>query len=116
MSQEIEQLIEEFRDASLKHHQATLDGYYKVTNREADRVHRVFLKLRELGPEAREALIQVAIQGDGADASAAAVYSLKYDAKRALAVLKRISKDRGILGFEASWAIKNWKSGDYHLE
>jgi hypothetical protein len=116
MSEEIEKLIVQFKEASLKHFQATQSGDYKVANKNADRIHKTFLKMRELGTEAREALLQVATQDDGASAAMAATYSLKYAPERSLAVLRRLSSDRGILGFNASQAIKRWQSGEWLLE
>ena len=116
MSEAIEKLIEAFTVASRAHYQATQEGDYKVANRQVDTINDAFLKLRELGPEAREALLHVAVNGSDAAAVMAAAYSLKYDPDRSLAVLKRLSKDSGILGFKASQAIKRWKSGEWHLE
>lgn len=116
MSEGIDKLVETFTAASRRHFQATSDGDYEVANREADSVHQIFLRLRELGPEAREGLIQVAVSGGDAAAVMAAVYSLKYDPERSLKVLGRLSKDSGILGFQATQAIKRWKSGEWQLE
>lgn len=116
MSEKVATLVERFVSASCRHHEATLEGDHKRTNREADRIHKTFLELRELGAEAREALMQVALTGSEPAAGMAAAYSLKYDPVRSLAVLKRLSKDRGILGFEASETIKRWRSGEWQLE
>ncbi len=116
MNETIEALVRSFVVAAENHHAATLTGDYKRTNREADHIHAAFLKLRELGPAAREALIQVALTGLEPAAGMAATYSLKYDPDRSLAVLKRLAKAPGILGFGASEAIKRWKSGEWQLE
>lgn len=116
MSENIDELVEAFAAASRRHFQATEEGDYETANREVDRIGEVFLKLRACGAEAREALMQLAMRGSDAAAEMAAAYSLKYDPDRSLSVLKRLSKDSGILGFKASQAIKRWKSGEWHLE
>lgn len=116
MSAAIDALVAAFAAASRAHFTATDDGDHKAANREADRVHQAFLQLRELGPAAREALLRVALESNDAAAVMAAVYSLKYDADRALPILARASRDRGILGFQASQAIKRWKAGEWQLE
>jgi len=60
--------------------------------------------------------MQVALTEDEPAAGMAAAYSLKYDPDRSLTVLKRLAKDPGLLGFEASETIKRWKSGEWQLE
>jgi hypothetical protein len=112
---QIDELIETFTAASRRHFVATVEGDYKIANREVDRINEAFLKLRELGPDAREALILVAASSDAAAVMAAA-YSLKYDPERSLKALKRLSRDSGLLGFKAAQAIKRWKSGEWQLE
>lgn len=116
MSEAIHDLVTAFVEASRRHYQATLDGDYKVANREVDQINELFSKVRERGPEAREALVQIATSADDAAAVMAAAYSLKYDPERSLLALKRLSKSSGILGFKASQAIKRWTSGEWQLE
>ncbi len=57
MTAPIEELITSFRDAALVHSNATMDGNYRVANKAADRVHKLFLQLVEAGIEGREALL-----------------------------------------------------------
>src|SRR6266540_5880654 len=102
MTDTIEQLAAAFSQASRAHYLATMEGDYEVTNRQADLVHQAFVGLTAQGASGREALMQLALSGDGPIAVMAAVYSLKYDSVRALAVLTQFSKDRGVLGFQAS--------------
>jgi hypothetical protein len=49
-------------------------------------------------------------------AEMAAVYSLKYDPLRALAALRRISQEPGLIGFGARQAIQRWEEGSWQLE
>ena len=116
MNEEIVDLIERFAAASRKHYDATMEGDYETANQQADHVHETFLKLREKGTEAREALLGIGTEGDDAAAVMAATYSLKYAPDRSLRALKRLSADSGILGFQASEAIKRWKAGEWRLE
>jgi len=46
----------------------------------------------------------------------AAVFLLRYKTADALAVLRELSKKRGIIGFEASEAIKRWEEGTWQLD
>lgn len=116
MKKSIDTLVAQFRAGANAHFAATLAGNYRKTNMEADKIHSTFLKLKEAGDEAREALIQLTLEGETPQAVMAATYSLKYDAKRSMEALKRLSKDRGMLGFKAEQALKRWQSGEWRLE
>jgi hypothetical protein len=116
MTETVEDLLDSFTTATRVHFQATSDGDYKAANKAAKRIHQTFLRLREHGSDAREALLQLALSSADAIAVMAAVYSMKYDSARALTVLKRFSKDSGILGLQAAQAVKRWKSGEWELE
>jgi hypothetical protein len=116
MTESIDDLMATFATAARAHYQASEAGDYKVANPEAERIEAVFSKVRTIGPSAREALMRLAELSDDATAVMAAVYSLKYSPERSLRVLGRFSKNRGLLGFQASQAIKRWNAGEWQLE
>lgn len=93
-----------------------MTGDFRAANRAADRIHSVFLKIKALGVGAREALIQVALEGETAEAAFAATYSLNYDAGRSANALKRLAKVKGFLGFQARETLKRWQNGEGDLD
>jgi len=112
-NQTVAELIRLFRDAARQHSQATLEGDHRVANRAVDQITKIFAQIRRQGVEARQALLEVAVGGDLLEAGLAATYSMKFDPERSLAVLKRLSKDKSILGLTASYAVKRWESGEW---
>ena len=48
--------------------------------------------------------------------SAAAAFLLRYKTEEALAVLREVAQRPGLIGFEASEAIKRWEEGEWHLD
>lgn len=109
-------LTKQFEESARKHYAATMQGDYRAVSREAKKTEKIFLRIRELGPSAREALLQLALASEPEVAVRAAAYSLKYSPEQSLQILSQISKDRGMLGFGAEQAIKRWKSGEWNLE
>lgn len=113
MSDKVAALVQQFRDAAREHSKATLEGDYRVGNKAVARITKIFAKIRLHGTEAREALLQVALTGDPMEAGLAATYSMKFAPERSLAVLKRLAKDKSILGLAASHAVKRWEKGEW---
>ena len=117
MAQEqIDRLIADFVKAAKKHHEATMQGYWPETNKQAKRISKTFRDLVEIGESARQALLALVDSDDLAVASAAAVFSLKYDTERSQVALRRIAKEPGIIGFGAEQALKRWEEGAWQLE
>ena len=111
----INKLIENFIDAAEKHHEATTTDFRRA-NKQAKRIHKIFLEIVESGTSAREALLQLSTHDNLAVASMATVYSLKYNPEKSLAVLKQIAQTPGVIGFEAKHAIQRWEEGAWELE
>ena len=108
-------LIEDFIDAAEKHREATTTNSQRA-NKQAKRIHKIFLEIIDSGTSAREALLQLTNHDNLAVASMAAVYSLKYNPEKSLAVLKQIAQTPGVIGFEARHAIQRWEEGVWELE
>lgn len=113
MSEVIATLIQQFRDAARDHSKATLEGDHRLANKAVGKITKIFARIRQHGVEARAALLQVAITNDPMEAGLAATYSMKFDPERSLAVLKRLAKDKSILGLTASYAVKRWEQGEW---
>lgn len=116
MSLPPDDLIRLFREQALAHTTATMEGNYRVANKAADRVNQIFRQIIALGDEGRQALVALAEVSEDEVAILAAAYALKSDPKRSLAVLQRLTSNRGIIGFKAEHAIRRWKSGEWNLE
>lgn len=76
-------------------------------------LNKLFAAIGRASPTAGEALLHLAESGTGASAGMAAVFSIPYDAGRALAVLRRLAAEPGLLGFRASVAIERWEKGEW---
>lgn len=110
-------VVDRFIDASKKQHISIMAGDSTKANIQAKRIYKAFLEIREIGNEAREALLEQVDNTDDGVASLAATFSLKYNTEKSLNALKRISEQNtGIIGFEAQQAILRWKEGSWQLE
>jgi hypothetical protein len=112
----IQKTVSSFADAAKKHYDAELVGDYKTANTQAKKIHKSFTEIVKLGEDARKALLDLVDTEVLPIAAMAATYSLKYRPERALAVLEKIAKEPGLIGFEAEQAIKRWKEGSWQLE
>ena len=113
---QIDKLIADFVEAARKHHEATMTGNWRETNKQANRIRKAFQGIKRFGEDARQALLAQTENQDPAVASMAATYSLKYSPQQAQTVLQRIAGEPGIIGFEARQALQRWKEGDWHLD
>ena len=65
------------------------------------------------GDVGREALLALTASEDGIVAGMAAVYAIRLDPPRCLAVLRRLAGEEGLLGFRASVALERWEKGEW---
>lgn len=65
------------------------------------------------GASGAEELLVLAENSDPVVAGMAAVYSIRHDSRRAIAVLRRIATEPGLLGYRAGMAIERWESGSW---
>ena len=114
--QKIEVLVEKFIRAAKNHYVASLAGDWIIANREAKTIRKTIKKIKDLGENAREALLVQTESKDLAVSAMAAVYSLNYAPEESISVLTRIAKEPGLIGFEADQALQRWKEGEWNLE
>ena len=115
MNGPLDELIETLRVASRNHYQATLEGDYKVTSKSADIEEAAFKKIIAFGVEGREALLKLVDDPDKSVALSAAAYSINYSPERCEEVIRRIAKDREMIGFMAQPALKRWAEGNLNF-
>ncbi len=94
-----QQALEEMNEERASIHSHMIDGLY-----------RSIIGTGEIG---RQVLLELVDDNDPVVAGMAAVYSIRYDTKRCLAALERVSQVPGLLGFRARTAIERWKSGEW---
>ncbi|MCL5995133.1 MAG: DUF2019 domain-containing protein [Chloroflexi bacterium] len=116
MKTSLDELLNTFAEAAAGHHEALLQGNWRKANPLAKKVDRAFRRIIEFDDDGRKALLEMTSHPNLAVAGIAAVYSLKYDTRRALAVLRRISQEPGLIGFGAKQAIQRWEEGSWQLE
>jgi len=111
-----EDLVRQFAEAVVAQDACLERGDAKTGNRHAGRQFAAFRKLRAMGDSGREALAALLRDPRPTVRGMAAVFLLRYKTADALAVLRELSKKRGIIGFEASEAIKRWEEGTWQLD
>ncbi|HWI40496.1 MAG TPA: hypothetical protein VNX25_03305, partial [Verrucomicrobiae bacterium] len=73
----------------------------------------LYRSIAAFGESGRTALLSLTDHEDPVVAGMAAVYSLRYDSRRSLETLGRISSEEGLLGFRARVALERWESGEW---
>ncbi len=111
-----EELVNAFARAAALHSKALLAGDHRKANREAREVFKAFDQLKRLGDEGREALMPLLRHEDKAVAGSTAAVLLRYATREATRVLEDLSRDRGLLGFQAQQSLERWREGDWHLD
>jgi len=115
-NQRVEDLIKSFTHASKRHYQASFAGDWMSANIEADNIRRITNQLFDLGEDARRALLAQTENDDLYVSALTAVYSLKYSPEKSISVLNKISKEPGLIGFEAKQALLRWEEGEWRLD
>ncbi len=93
------QVLEEMNEERASIYAHMIDGLY-----------RSIIGTGEIGSRA---LLELIDDMNPVVAGMAAVYSIRYDTKRCLATLERVSQVPGLLGFRARMAIERWESGEW---
>ena len=114
--QDYKKIVEKFAEATEKSFAARLTGNWRENNKWVKRQVQAFQQVIEANNEAREELLTLLNHQNPVIAKSAAVFSLKYATEQSIAILTRISKEPGILGFEAQQALQRWKEGSWQLE
>lgn len=103
--------------AAAQAHAAAIEAMDEATaNRHAFMLQGLYREIVLTGEVGREELLALADSNRKDVAGMAAVYSLRYCPEHAIAVLRRLSSEAGLLGFRASMALERWEQGEWDLE
>lgn len=103
--------------AAAEAHAAAIEAMDEATaNRHAFMLQGLYREIVLKGDAGREELLALADSSRKDVAGMAAVYSLRYCPELAVAVLRRLSAEAGLLGFRASMALERWERGEWDLE
>ena len=109
-------LLHRFAAAAEAHAAAveTMDG--EKANRHALVLQGLYREIVLTGEAGRDGLLDLVESGRKAVSGMAAVYSLRYSPERAVAVLRGLSAEEGLLGFRAGMALERWERGEWDSE
>lgn len=113
---EIEKLVAEFAENVAAQTDSIWGGDAKTGNKHAKRYIAAFTKLAMLGDAGRDELAVLFIHPRMDVRVSAAAYLLRYRTAEALAILEEAAKGEGLVPFEASQVLKNWRSGTWALD
>jgi hypothetical protein len=113
---QIDKLIAVFANAAKEHYAAIMRGDWREANKQAKRLSNAFHEITAIGERARREFLALVDSEDLAIATAAAVYSLKFNTERSKAALQRIATEPGMIGFRAQQALQRWDEGAWQLE
>ena len=111
---ELEEIIAQYRLCAINHGRAIKEGDSVIANRNYDKLVKLLGQIREYGTEGDVALFSLTEDEDQSVRCWAATDSLKYDERRAKKVLKKLSKEKGIIAFDAKMVLNEWKKGHLH--
>jgi hypothetical protein len=115
MTNELEKVINEYRLFAQNHGRATLDGESAQANINYDRIIESLHKIRQFGNEGNVALLLLTEDADQSVRCWAATHSLNYNERKAKEILKKLSKGKGIIAFDAKIILNEWKKGTLKL-
>ncbi len=109
----LERLLKRFAVAARAHHEALEDLDQKRTESQARLIAGLHEALVREGKRGEEMLLELTDSPDPVLAGMAAVYSIRLDTGRCQAILRRVAKEPGVLGFRSSVGIERWESGEW---
>lgn len=106
-------LLHRFAVASKAHYEALQAMDENGANAHARMISGLHRSIVGGGAAGREALLAMVDDPNPVVAGMAAVYSIRHDSGRCLAVLGRIAQEPGLLGFRAGVAVERWENGEW---
>lgn len=111
-----EALVNEFAECVDSQSRSIEQGDAKSGNDYAKRYIAAFEKLRDAGDSGRDALAMLFDDHRPAVRIMAASFLLRHSEKEAMEVLKRDSREPGLVGFGAQQALQRWQEGTWNLD
>ena len=106
-------LLKRFAAAARAHSQAMENLDEEQAALHAHMIARLHESIEREEAGGRERLLDLTDSADKAVAGMAAVYSIRHDPPRCLAVLRRLADEGGLLGFRAGVAVQRWEAGEW---
>ena len=111
----LSRLLHRFAAAAESHAAAMESMDEEKANRHAFVLQGLYREIVLAGDVGRNELLALVDSDRKAVAGMAAVYSLRYCPGRAVAVLRTLSAEEGLLGFRAGMAVDRWERGEWNL-
>jgi hypothetical protein len=106
-------LVRRFAIAAQAHQTALEDMDDVRANAHARVISGLFAAIIREGDAGREVLLALLDSENRVAAGMAAVYSIRYNPSRSMAVLRLLAEEGGLLGFRASVAVERWENGEW---
>lgn len=113
---QIEELVNAFANAVVGQTDSMGRGDSASGNEHARQYSHIFRSIRQIGDPARDEFSKLLRHPRQDVRVMAACYLLRHNTAAALSVLTSESMKGGLIGFEASEAIKRWKDGEWSLD
>jgi hypothetical protein len=108
-------LIGEFRQRAIEHHNFGLEGDYKRGNAGVKRINIIYDSIKK--QEGLNELLQLIYSDIPEVASLAATYCMKFNPEKCLSVFEKLSKENiPLVSFGAECAIMNWKNNEWNID
>ncbi len=117
MDEKVLKLIKDFSDSAVRQFQFTREGNWRKGNMQVKKMNETYHKLKEIGEEGIQALLALTGSELPEVASLAAVYGMRFDPEKCLAILKKIADGNiPLLSSESSQAIENWENKEWYID
>lgn len=111
---ELEKLIDIYMKNAVIHGEGTLEGNYKKTNKAHDKLINAYKKIKEFDNKLNS-LLPLLSNENISVRSWSATHLLPHS-NEAKDILKKISKEDGLLAFDAKMVLKEWENGNLKLD
>lgn len=106
-------LLSRFATAARAHYQALEALDEAQANAHARLIAGLYQSIVREGTDGRKGLLALVDSDDKVVAGMAAVYSIRYNPERCLALLRKLAAEEGLLGFRAGVALARWEAGEW---
>lgn len=109
---QLTRLVRRFAVTAKAHHEALEVMDDVLANRHAAMIAALYAAIADEGDAGKERLLTLLDDPEDSVAGMAAVYLLRYNRLRCVAVLREIAAGQGLLAFRARVALERWEKGE----
>jgi hypothetical protein len=109
----VDKLLLRFAMAARNHHEALEAMDTERVEQHARMVAALYGSIMAAGPLGRERFSSLLDHPEPVVAAMTAVYIIREETVRSLAVLQRVAAEPGLLGFRALAAVERWQNGEW---